>query len=385
MHPTAVLVTLTGRDRPGVIASVFAALAAHDVDVRDVEQVVVRDRLVLSLLFDLRGDPSALRGSLTKAASALGMDSEVVVADPAEPHSPEPSARMHVEMLGKLMRPGALGHVAQQIADLGANVESISRVADRPIPVLELLVRSPSPARLRGTLVRAAKEIGVDIAVQPAMLRWRPKRVVLLDATTALLLHEMADPLDALAERAGTRQRRAEIAEREARGNIDGAEALRAKAGLLAGLRTHDLHAVQDATPVRKEARDLVDALHALGYRVGAVAGDVWLGAERLSTALGLDFVACNQLEVRDDVLTGKLLGPPVDRAAKAAALVRFAERSHVPLSQTVAVGGAPNDIDLLQTAGLAIASVGGPSSLDSVLFALGVGDDVREAARARR
>jgi phosphoserine phosphatase len=111
----------------------------------------------------------------------------------------------------------------------------------------------------------------------------------------------------------------------------------------------------------------------------------VWLGAERLSTALGLDFVACNQLEVRDDVLTGKLLGPPVDRAAKAAALVRFAERSHVPLSQTVAVGGAPNDIDLLQTAGLAIASVGGPSSLDSVLFALGVGDDVREAARARR
>jgi phosphoserine phosphatase len=283
------------------------------------------------------------------------------------------------------MRPGALGHVAQQIADLGANVESISRVADRPIPVLELLVRSPSPARLRGTLVRAAKEIGVDIAVQPAMLRWRPKRVVLLDATTALLLHEMADPLDALAERAGTRQRRAEIAEREARGNIDGAEALRAKAGLLAGLRTHDLHAVQDATPVRKEARDLVDALHALGYRVGAVAGDVWLGAERLSTALGLDFVACNQLEVRDDVLTGKLLGPPVDRAAKAAALVRFAERSHVPLSQTVAVGGAPSDIDLLQTAGLAIASVGGPSSLDSVLFALGVGDDVRQAARARR
>src|SRR5579875_145860 len=158
MQPTAVLATLTGRDRPGVIASVFAALAAHDVEVRDVEQIVVRGRLVLSLLFDLRGDPSALRGSLTKAATALGMDSEVVVADPARHRAPDRAARMHVEVLGRLLRPGALGHVAQHIADLGANVESISRITEQPIPVLELLVRSPSPARLRGALVRAAKE-----------------------------------------------------------------------------------------------------------------------------------------------------------------------------------------------------------------------------------
>ena len=77
MHPTSVLATITGRDRPGVTAAFFSALAAHDVDVRDVEQVVIRDRLILAVLFDLRGDPSALRNSVTKAAQALGMECEV--------------------------------------------------------------------------------------------------------------------------------------------------------------------------------------------------------------------------------------------------------------------------------------------------------------------
>ena len=75
------LATITGRDRPGVTAAFFAALAAHDVDVRDVEQVVIRDRLILAVLFDLRGDPGALRNSVSQAAGALGMECEVAVAD----------------------------------------------------------------------------------------------------------------------------------------------------------------------------------------------------------------------------------------------------------------------------------------------------------------
>ena len=63
MNPTSVLATLTGRDRPGVTAAFFAALAAHDVDVRDVEQVVIRDRLILAVLLDLRGDTGAAAAS----------------------------------------------------------------------------------------------------------------------------------------------------------------------------------------------------------------------------------------------------------------------------------------------------------------------------------
>src|SRR4051812_43970441 len=103
MQPISVLATISGRDRPGVTASIFSALAAHDVEVRDVEQVVIRGRLILALLFDLRGDPGALRKSLSQAAHALGMDSEVVLADERAdpPQRLDRAKRSHVIIIGK--------------------------------------------------------------------------------------------------------------------------------------------------------------------------------------------------------------------------------------------------------------------------------------------
>ena len=47
---TTVLITVTGRDKPGVTSVLFAALTRHGVDVVDVEQVVIRGRLVLGVL-----------------------------------------------------------------------------------------------------------------------------------------------------------------------------------------------------------------------------------------------------------------------------------------------------------------------------------------------
>ncbi|HZC53119.1 MAG TPA: ACT domain-containing protein, partial [Mycobacterium sp.] len=81
MRPTSLLVTVTGHDRPGVTAVIFAALAAHDVDVRDVDQSVAGERATLSVLVDLRGDTAALRHSVSSTADAFGVTSRVEDAD----------------------------------------------------------------------------------------------------------------------------------------------------------------------------------------------------------------------------------------------------------------------------------------------------------------
>ncbi len=47
---STLLVTLTGRDRPGVTSRLFSALATHQLSVLDIEQVVIRGRLVLGAL-----------------------------------------------------------------------------------------------------------------------------------------------------------------------------------------------------------------------------------------------------------------------------------------------------------------------------------------------
>jgi phosphoserine phosphatase len=132
-------------------------------------------------------------------------------------------------------------------------------------------------------------------------------------------------------------------------------------------------------------ARTLIRTLRRLGYRCGIVSGGFDVVTDQLAAELELDFTIANRLEVRDGVLTGEVLEPIVDRAAKAQALRDFAERSDVPLAQTVAIGDGANDLDMLQTAGLGIAfnakplvqeaadtSVNVPY-LDTILFLLGI------------
>jgi phosphoserine phosphatase len=394
MRPTSVLATISGRDRPGVTASFFAALAAHDVEVRDVEQVVIRDRLVLAVLFDLHGDPTALRNSVSLAARALGMESEVVVADDgAAVRRPDPTSRSHVIVIGRPLRPGALSRVTEVMAEEGANIESVTQLSTEPAASLEMVVSTPDPAALRAALVTAAAETGLDVAVEPAGLRRRAKRLVVLDVDSTLIRDEA---IDVLAERAGVRAEVAAITERAMAGELDFADSLRARVALLSGLRAADLQAVRDELRLTPGARTFVRTLRSLGYRVGVVSGGFSFVTDRFEQELHLDFAAANELEVVDGVVTGRVVGPILDRAGKASALRRFAGQFDVPLAQTVAVGDGANDIDMLAAAGLGVAfnaksalreaadtSVSLPY-LDTVLFVLGIsGEDVREAAAA--
>jgi phosphoserine phosphatase/predicted amino acid-binding ACT domain protein len=200
MHPHTVLVTVTGFDRPGVISALFPALAAHDVEVLDVEQLVIRGRLVLGVALALHGDPGALRRAATLAAEALGTEIEVTSSeDLTEPAVPRRS-RHHVVVLGRPLRAGAVGEIARRIADLGGNVESISRVGEDGFIGLELMVTGADHHRLATTLVTVAVETGTDIAMERATLRRRSKRMVLFDADRTLL---PTDTLGLLAELAG--------------------------------------------------------------------------------------------------------------------------------------------------------------------------------------
>jgi phosphoserine phosphatase len=392
MQPTSVLVTVSGRDRPGVTAALFSALAAYDVDVRDVEQVVIRERLVLAVLLDLRGDAAAMRQSVRLAATALGMECDITGMEEPEPATRVVRAsRAHVIVIGHPLRPGSLSHVAQRIADVDANIESITQLALEPASSVEMIVRAPDPMLLRAALVEAAEESGVDIAVELAGLRRRAKRLVVLDVDSTLIRDEA---IDVLAHRADVGAEVAAITVRAMAGELDFAESLRARVALLAGLTERDLAAVRDQLQLTPGARTFVRTLRRVGYHVGVVSGGFTFVTERFVTELSLDFAAANRLEVVDGVLTGRLVGPILDRAGKAAALARFAERFDVPLSQTVAVGDGANDIDMLEAAGLGVAFNGKSALraaadtsvnlpyLDTILFVLGLSDeDVREAA----
>ena len=386
---TTVLVTLTGRDRPGVTSRLFTALAGHQLTVLDIEQVVIRGRLVLGALLGCAADPdlTAISRAIRAVATDLGLDAEITLG------SGEPARRrgqLHVTVLGSPLAPAAVAAIAGRIAASGANIDRIDRLAHRPVTCIELDVSGADPHTLRVDLAREATQQGVDVAVQRGGLHRRAMRLVVMDVDSTLIAGEV---IDLLAERAGCAGPMAKITEATMRGELDFTASVRERVGMLAGLDAGALDDVRGQLRLAPGARTLIRTLHRLGYRCGIVSGGFTQITGPLAAELGIEYTAANTLEISDGRLTGQLAGPVIDRAGKADALRRFAAQAGVPVSQAVAVGDGANDLDMIAAAGLGIAfnarpivrdaadaSVSVPY-LDAVLYLLGVSRDDIEAA----
>jgi phosphoserine phosphatase len=389
---TTLLVTLTGRDRPGVTSRLFSVLASHELTVADVEQVVIRGRLVLGVLLSADGalDLTSIHHQVTALAADMDMEAEITTGS-REP-SRRPGGRLHVTMLGRPLLPSAIASIAGRIAASGANIDRIGRLADRPVTCIEFEVSGADAAGLRTALARESADLGVDVAVQRGGLHRRAMRLVVMDVDSTLLRDEA---IELLAARAGCAAEVGEVTAAAMRGELDFAESLRRRVALLAGLDASAIDDVLTGARLAPGARTLIRTLKRLGYRCGVVSGGFTQVTDWLTLELGLDFAEANTLEIAAGKLTGRLVGQVVDRPGKERALRRFAAAAGVPLSQTVAVGDGANDLDMISTAGLGVAFNAKPAvrsaadtsvsvpHLDAILYLLGISRDDVEAADA--
>jgi phosphoserine phosphatase len=303
-----VLVTLTGRDRPGVTSRLFAQLSAHDLTVLDVEQVVIRGRLILGVLLACGESPdiTAIHRQVSTLAADLDMEAEITVGSGEQ--APKRRGRLHVTVLGDPLTPPAIAAIAGRIAGTGANIDRIERLARRPVTCIEFDVSGADPDSLRTALARESAALGVDVAVQRGGLHRRAMRLVVMDVDSTLLQDEV---IDVLAERAGHAAEGAALTEAAMRGDIDFADALHQRVALLAGLDETVVTELLGQLRLAPGARTLVRTLSRLGYRCGVVSGGFTHVTDWLTTELGLDYAAANALEVIDGKLTGRISGPP--------------------------------------------------------------------------
>jgi len=394
------LILLAGKDSPGITEQLYETLAPFSIQILDVEQVVIRDRLILTTLIAL--DPAhaqAIEGDLVKMAENSGLDLAIDFADISTQHYSK-TPEILIAVLSKRFTPSQLAQVAKKIADLGGNIERIQRTATNPVTAISIEVcfstshdvqKGDLISRLRSELATVSRESGLDIAVENNGLIRRAKRIVMLDMDSTLIQQEV---IDLIADKAGVGPKVAEITERAMRGELDFEQSLRERVALFAGCDASILEDVRKELILTPGARTLIRTLHKMGHKVGVVSGGFLNVIEDLLNELHVDFYRANTLEILNEKITGNLTGEIIDREAKARGLTAFAEREGVSLAQTVAIGDGANDLGMIALAGLGIAFNAKPTVvkaadsaittpyLDSVLYLMGISrEEVEEAS----
>ena len=389
------LVTLSGRDRPGVTRDLFATCGRFKVIVRDIDQIVMKDRLILACSVEGSDrDLEDLRMAIGELADRLEMDAVIDVRYGVAHDAPvRPSHGFRITMMAADLDPQAVSDIASQIAAGGGNIDRIRPIAHYPITAIGFEGSGVDPDELRRPLAAISADRNVDIAVQETGLESRGQYLVVMDVDSTVIQDEV---IDLLAAEAGQQEAVAAITERAMSGEIDFSESLHQRVGLLAGLPESVLTRVRDRIQLTPGARTLCRTLNRLGYRIALVSGGFTQVVAPIARELGVAELRANTLEIEDGFLTGRVVGEIIDRPGKRKTLEDLAVRFGIPRGRTVAIGDGANDIDMLEAAGLGIAFNAKPIAraaadasvsvpfLDSVLYLMGITRKEVELADAR-
>ena len=386
------LILLSGVDKPGITASLFEVLSAFAIAVVDIEQVVIKNRLILTVLIALNpAHESAIAADLESCATSLDVDIATLFSYEGKSAVSTKAGLVHVVILSTKMNPTAIFELAIGMSEIGANIERITRLASTPVTAIEFVLSGANQEKLSQVLSPIASRNGIDIAVQPGGLQRHARKLVQLDVDSTLIQQEV---IELLAAKAGVANEVITITDKAMRGELDFEQSLRARVALLKGLPVSAISEVQQQILLTPGARTLISTLHKLGHTVAVVSGGFIDVIAPLLKELNIKHFKANTLGVENGVLTGEVTGQVIDRAAKAAALHEFAALESISMEQTIAIGDGANDLDMIAAAGLGIAFNAKPAVkaaadsslsqpyLDSVLYLLGISKEEIESEK---
>lgn len=367
------LILVSGQDKPGITQHLMKVLSEFVVKIIDIEQIVIRDRLLLTVLISLdQGHAEAVVEDLNELQATLGLDIAIDFAYHNE--KLQELDHLRVVIVGKEIKSSAIAIIATEIAKLGGNIEDIYRTSSAPVMAVELVLSLQNDAikKVQSALAKVAVENGIDLAVELGGSARNLKRLVLLDMDSTLIEQEV---IDLLAEYSGKSQIISDITAKAMSGELDFKQALSARVELLAGLDESVIDQVRQKVTLTKGAQQLITELHNLGHKVGVVSGGFIDVIEPILKDLEIDFYKANKLDIRDGKLTGNVVGKVIDGSEKLAVLREFASKEGINIQQTVAIGDGANDLEMIQAAGLGIAFNAKPKVAQSADTTLNIKD----------
>ena len=174
-----------------------------------------------------------------------------------------------------------------------------------------------------------------------------------MDVDGTLILEEV---IDLLGREVGREEEISQITSRAMRGELDFESSLRKRVSLLEGLPVSVFDKVFKSIHLTPYAQKFISILQKNGILVGLVSGGFTPIVERLAKSLGIAYFSANQLEVKEGLLTGKLIGQIINPEVKKDTLEQWREELQLPKERTLAIGDGANDLLMLKSAGLGIA-----------------------------
>ena len=179
------------------------------------------------------------------------------------------------------------------------------------------------------------------------------KGLCVMDVDGTLILEEV---IDLLGREAGCEEEIAQLTSQAMRGELDFERSLRDRVSFLEGLPISVFDTVFNSIHLSPNAQEFISILQKNGILVGLVSGGFTPIVARLAKTLDIAYFSANQLEVKDDHLTGKLVGQIISPEVKKETLEQWRKELKLSKERTIAIGDGVNDLLMLKSAGLGIA-----------------------------
>ena len=179
------------------------------------------------------------------------------------------------------------------------------------------------------------------------------KGLCVMDVDGTLILEEV---IDLLGREVGREEEISLITSRAMRGELDFESSLRKRVSLLEGLPISVFDTVFKSIHLSPNAQKFISILQKNDIQVGLVSGGFTPIVARLAKSFGITYFSANQLEVKDGLLTGKLIGQIISPEVKKETLEQWRKELKLSKERTIAIGDGANDLLMLKSAGLGIA-----------------------------
>ena len=348
------LILVSGIDRPGITSAVINKLAEFSIDILDIKQIVVGERLLQTILIKLLPDHAeAIEQDLEELAKEI--DADIAIDFDQKNQVLQPKKTAFFMMVEDHLDPKRLAHLTNFIQQSGGNI--LNMQVEKQASLTGLIFQAEFVDYDFEDLKKSTKQMALnhnlDIYFDTELLNNGDRKLFVFDMDSTLIGQEV---IDQLADKAGVSAQVKTLTEEAMSGGLDFVESLTKRVGLLANLDEVALSDVSKAMTFNPGVLETISQIKKAGHKVAVVSGGFVEVIQSPLEKLSIDYIFANKLEIKDGKLTGKLLGEIMDAKGKANALKTAAADSAIPLNNAVVIGDGANDLEMMAIAGHSFA-----------------------------